>query len=84
MGTTPEMVGTHRLELRPVSGLPPGGELQKDHGTVFGQPLSEIAKAIDISRSTIERTVKRVIARWKKASRENPTDPVSAMANDRG
>ena len=48
-----------------------------------GQPLSEIAKAIGISCSAIEKRVKRVIARWKKAVRENPTDPVSAMANDR-
>ncbi|MCY3721215.1 MAG: sigma-70 family RNA polymerase sigma factor [Candidatus Poribacteria bacterium] len=44
-----------------------------------GQPLSEITKAIGISRSDVEERVKRVITRWKKASRENPTDPVSAM-----
>ena len=41
-----------------------------------GQPLSVIAKAIGISRSAVE---KRVIARWKKAAKDNPTDPVSAM-----
>ena len=45
-----------------------------------GQSLSEIAKAIvGISRSTIEKTVKRVIKQWKKAAKDNPTDPVSAM-----
>ena len=44
-----------------------------------GQPLSEITKAIGISHSDIEETVKRVIADWKKAAREKPTDPVSAM-----
>ena len=49
-----------------------------------GQSLSEIAKAIGISRSDVEGTVKRVIAQWKKAAKDNPTDPVSALANDRG
>ena len=44
-----------------------------------GQPLSEIAKAIGISCSTVEKQVKRVIAQWKKAAKDNPTDPVSAM-----
>jgi len=44
-----------------------------------GQPLSEIATAIGISRPAIEKRVKRVIADWKKAARDNPTDPVSAM-----
>ena len=44
-----------------------------------GQPLSEIAKAIGISPSDVEERVKRVIAKWKKAARDNPTDPVSAM-----
>ena len=44
-----------------------------------GQPLSEIVKAIGISRATVENTVKRVIVDWKKAVRKNPTDPVSAM-----
>ena len=48
-----------------------------------GQPLSEIAKAIGISRSAVERRVKRVIAQWKKAAKDNPTDPVSAMPNER-
>ena len=43
------------------------------------QPLLEIAKAIGISDSKVEETVKRVIADWKKAARQNSTDPVSAM-----
>ena len=47
-----------------------------------GQPLSEIAKAIGISRSDIEKRVKRVIAQWKKAATQNPTDPVSAMVGE--
>ena len=47
-----------------------------------GQPLSDIAKAIGISRPTIEETVKRVRAAWKKAAEENPTDPVSAMVEN--
>lgn len=47
-----------------------------------GQPLLEIAKAVGISPSDVEWTVKRVIADWKKASKENPIDPVSAMANN--
>lgn len=45
-----------------------------------GQSLSEIAKAIvGISRSKVEETVKRVIKQWKKAAKDNPTDPVSAV-----
>ena len=44
-----------------------------------GQPPSDIAKAIGISRSDVEARVKRVIADWKKAARQNSTDPVSAM-----
>ena len=43
------------------------------------QPLSEIAKAIGVSRSTVEETVKRVRTQWKKAVKQNSTDPVSAM-----
>ena len=46
-----------------------------------GQPLPEVAKAIGLSCSAIEECVKRVIAQWKKAAEENPTDPVAAMAN---
>ena len=48
-----------------------------------GQPLSEIAKAIGISCSDVEKSVKRVIARWKKAAKDNHTNPVSAMVNER-
>ena len=44
-----------------------------------GQLLSEITEALGISPSTVEKTVKRVRAQWKKAAKENPTDPVSAM-----
>ena len=47
-----------------------------------GQPLSEIAKAMGISRSAIEWTVKRVIAVWKKAVKQDPTDPVSEVTNN--
>ena len=46
------------------------------------QPLSEIAKAIGISRSTIEETVKPVRTQWKKAVKQNSTDPVSAMVKN--
>ena len=46
------------------------------------QSFSEITEALGISRSTIEETVKRVIVQWKKAVKENPTDPVSAMASE--
>ena len=48
-----------------------------------GQPLSEITTALGISRATVEKTVKRVIADWKKAAKDNPTDPVSAMVKKR-
>lgn len=44
-----------------------------------GQPLSEITEAIGVSPATVERTVKRVRAQWKKAAKDNPMDPVSAM-----
>ena len=47
------------------------------------QPLSEITKALDISRATVEKRVKRVIADWKKAARQNPEDPVSAMVSNK-
>ncbi len=43
------------------------------------QSFSEITEALGPSRSTIEKTVKRVIKDWKKAAKDNPTDPVSAM-----
>ena len=44
-----------------------------------GQPLSVITEVLGVSPLTVERTVKRVIAQWKKAAKDNPTDPVSAM-----
>ena len=50
-----------------------------------GQPLSEIVKAmktIGISRSDVKKRVKRVIAQWKEAAKDNPTDPVSEMVNN--
>lgn len=47
-----------------------------------GQPLSEIAKAIGLSRSTVEERVKCVIAQWKKAAEDNPADPVAAMPHN--
>ena len=47
-----------------------------------GQPLSDIARAIGISGSIIEQTVKRVVAQWKKAAKQNPTDPVSVMVEN--
>ena len=47
-----------------------------------GQPLSDIVKAIGISRSAVEKTVKRVRAQWKKAAKDNPTDPVPAMVKN--
>jgi len=43
------------------------------------QSFSEIKEALGIPRSTVEETVKRVIKDWKKAAKDNPTDPVSAM-----
>ncbi len=46
------------------------------------QPLSEITEALGVSRATVEETVKHVIAQWRKAARDNPTDPVSAMVNN--
>ena len=48
-----------------------------------GQPFSEITKALSISPTTVEKTVKRVIAQWKKAVKDNSTDPVSAMVNNK-
>ena len=44
-----------------------------------GQSFSEITEALGISRSTIEKIMKRVIEDWKKAAKDNSTDPVSAM-----
>lgn len=47
-----------------------------------GQPLSEIAKAIGISRANVEKRVKHVIAQWKKSVEKNPMDPISGMIDD--
>lgn len=47
------------------------------------QPLSEITEALGVSRATVEKTVNRVIAQWKKAAKDNPADPVSAMVNNK-
>ena len=49
-----------------------------------GQPLSEITEALGIFPTILEKTVKRVIAQWKKAAKENPTDPISAMVKKEG
>lgn len=43
------------------------------------QSFSEITEALGISHSNVEETVERVIKDWKKAAKDNPTDPVSAM-----
>ncbi len=48
------------------------------------QSFSEITEALGISRSTIEETVERVIKDWKKAAKDNPTDPASAMVKKEG
>ena len=48
------------------------------------QSFSEITEALGISRSTVEETVERVIKDWKKAAKDNPTDPVSAMVKKEG
>ena len=62
-----------------VDCLPEGKDRKVMERYLDGQPLSEIAKAIGISCSKVEETVKLVIKQWKKAAEENPTDPVSAM-----
>ena len=49
-----------------------------------GQPLSEITEALSISPATVARTVKRVRAQWKKAAKDKPMDPVSAMVKKEG
>lgn len=48
------------------------------------QSFSEIKEALGISRATVEETVERVIKDWKKAAKDNPTDPVSAMVKKEG
>ena len=44
--------------------------------------LSEITEALSTSCSTVENTVKRVRAQWKKAAKGNSTDSVSEMVNN--
>ena len=65
-----------------VNCLPEENDRKVMERYLDGQPLSEIAKAIGISRPIIEKTVKRVIKQWKKAAKDNPTDPVSAMVKN--
>jgi RNA polymerase sigma-70 factor (ECF subfamily) len=92
IGSTPEAVQKRweriRKWLEPVARnleslvdcLPEENDRKIMERYLDGQPLSAIAKAIGISPFAVERTVKRVIAQWKKVSaRQNPTDPVSAM-----
>ena len=50
-----------------VECLPEDDERKIMERYLDGQSLSEIAKAIGISQSAVERTVKRVIAAWKKS-----------------
>jgi len=77
------MVDTHRLNLDAlVNCLPEEKDRWVMERHLDEQPLSEIAKAIGISRSKVEETVKRVRKQWKKAAKENPTDPVSAMVDN--
>ena len=62
-----------------VNCLPEENDRKVMERYLDGQPFSEIMTALGISRSTIEKTVKRVIKQWKKAAKENSMDPVSAM-----
>ena len=94
IGSTPEAVQkrwerirkwlipiAHNLDAL-VNCLPGEDDRKVMERYLDGQPLSEIVKAIGISRSVIKQTVKRVIADWKKAARQNSTDPVSAMVKN--
>lgn len=72
-------IGLHLDEL--VDCLPEEEDKRIMERYLDGQPLLEIAKAIGISHSAVEQTVKHVIAQWKKAARQNPMDPVSIMAS---
>ena len=84
MGTHPQVVDTHRSNLDDlVECLLEEKERKIMERYLDGQPLSEITEALGISRSNVEKTVKRVIAQWKKAVKQNPTDPVSAMVKKR-
>ncbi len=43
----------------------------------------EIAQTIGSTAGSVQKqTVKHVIAQWKKAAKDNPTDPVSEMVNN--
>ena len=66
-----------------VNCLPEENDRKVMERYLDGQPLSEIAKAIGFSRSDLEKTVKRVIKQWKEAAKQNPTDLVSAMVNNK-
>ena len=65
-----------------INSLPGEDDRKVMERYLDGQPLSDIAKAIGISRSDVEARVKRVIADWKKAARQNSTDPVPAMVKN--
>ena len=72
-------IGLHLDAL--VSCLPEEDERKIMERYLDGEPLSDIAKAIGISVATVEARVKCVITQWKKAARQNPMDPISAMIN---
>ena len=74
-------IGPHLDEL--IDCLPAEDDRKIMERYLDGQPLLEIAKAIGLSHSAVERIVKRVIAQWKKAANQNPTDPVAAMAHNK-
>ena len=74
------LIGLHLDAL--VDCLPAEDDRKIMERYLDGQPLLEIAKAIGLSRSAIEERVKRVIAQWKEAVEENPTDPVAAMVHN--
>lgn len=73
-------IGLHLDAL--VDCLPEEDERKIMERYLDGQSLSDIAKAIGISRSAIERTVKHVIAEWKNAAKRNPANPVAGMAHN--
>ena len=75
-------IGLHLDEL--MNCLPEEDDRKIMERYLDGDPLLEIAKAIGISCSDVEARVKRVIKQWKKAVKQNPADPVSAMVNNDG
>ena len=75
-------IGLHLDEL--VNCLPEEDDRKIMERYLDGEPLLEIATAIGISCSDVEECVKRVIKQWKKAVKQNPTDPVSAMVSNEG